>query len=309
MNTTCNTKKNNKFSLYIKQYWMLYLFLLPGFLLTLVFCYIPMLGLIISFMDYNIINEKMSTWVGLKHFIDILTLPEFNTAIINTINISFLNLLICFPAPIIFALLLNEMKNNFFKKLVQTVSYMPFFLSWIAVIGMVYSLYATYGMVNDLRVLFGGENVERIMFLAQQNLFVFNIIILSLWKSFGWSSIIYLAAITGIDPQLYEAATIDGAGKFRQCLNVTLPSILPTIVIMLILAIGNIFKDNFDLIYGLQNPFIKYEIISTVIYKQGISAGNYSVSTAFGFMQGLVGLILTLGANWLSKKVNNVALW
>jgi putative aldouronate transport system permease protein len=268
-----------------------------------------MLGLIISFMDYNIINEKMSTWVGLKHFIDILTLPEFNTAIINTINISFLNLLICFPAPIIFALLLNEMKNNFFKKLVQTVSYMPFFLSWIAVIGMVYSLYATYGMVNDLRVLFGGENVERIMFLAQQNLFVFNIIILSLWKSFGWSSIIYLAAITGIDPQLYEAATIDGAGKFRQCLNVTLPSILPTIVIMLILAIGNIFKDNFDLIYGLQNPFIKYEIISTVIYKQGISAGNYSVSTAFGFMQGLVGLILTLGANWLSKKVNNVALW
>lgn len=293
---------------YFKRHWMLYLFLLPGMLLVFIFNYIPLPGLYISFLDYDYLLGFKSSFVGFQNFIEIFKIPEFSQSIINTLQISVLNLIIVFPIPIIFALMLNEISKGFFKRFVQTVSYLPHFLSWIAVIGITTSVLGSYGIVNDIRVAIWGEGVERTLYLTKQELFVPIVIILNIWKTLGWNSIIYLAAISGIDASLYEAAIIDGAGKFKQCIHITIPSILPTIVILFVLQIGRLFQSNFELIYGLQNVFINYEVISTMIYKQGITQGNYAISTAFGFMQGLIGMALVLLSNWVSKKVNNISI-
>ncbi len=293
-----------------KKYIPLYLMLLPGMISVFVFSYCTLPGLLMAFKDYNMFKGILgSPWVGFEHFKDIFTLPEFSGSIVNTIIISILNQLAGQPAPIIFALLLNEMRAQKYKRVVQTISYLPHFLSTIAVIGMAHALFSTYGIVNDMRVALFGEGTERIKFLAEQWFFIPNIVGTGLWKGFGWSSIIYLSAISGIDPELYEAASVDGANRFRQCIHITLPSILPTFVMIFIMGIGNLLRDSFDLIYGLQNAYIDYETISTTVYKQGIVAGNYSLSTALGLFQGVVGLILVLTANKISKKVNNVALW
>lgn len=301
--------KRVKLSLSVRKDLFLYLLLLPAMLLTLIFAYLPMPGVIISFMDYDIFQGFSSPWVGWANFKELFSLPMFTKATFNTVYLSFLNLVIIFPAPILFALLLNEVKNTGIKRVVQTVSYLPHFLSWIAVIGMAQSVYSTYGIINDLRVAVMGEGTERIRYLADQGFLVPNIVILNLWKNVGWSSIIYLAAITGIDSELYEAAWVDGANRLQQCLHITIPCILPTAVMLFLLQIGNIFKDNFDLIYGLQNAYIDFETISTVVYKQGIQSGDYANSTAIGLFQGGIGFFLVVIANWLSKKVNDVALW
>lgn len=294
----------------VKKNPLRYALLMPALLLTVYFSYVPMGGALISFMEYDIFGGFFgSPWVGFENFRKIFSTPMFSQSIANTIYLSMLNLIITQPIPIIFALLLNEIKAAKFKKLVQTFSYLPHFLSYIAVIGMAHSVFSSYGIVNDIRVAFLGENAERINFLASQAFFVPNVIILTVWKGFGWASIIYLAAITGIDPQLYEAANVDGANRFKQCLHITIPSILPTAVMIFIIQIGNVFKDNFDLIYGLQNPFIDYETISTVVYKQGITAGDYSMASALGLFQGVLGFILVAIANKFSKKINDVALW
>ena len=296
-----------KLSLAFKKNIFLYALILPLLALTFYFSYLPMPGVIISFMEYDIFKGFASPWVGFENFKELFNLPLFTKASVNTIYLSFLNLVIVFPMPIIFALLLNEIKLKTYKRVVQTVSYLPHFLSWIAIIGMAHSVYSTYGIINDLRVMILGEEAERLRFLASQDFFIPNVIILSLWKGVGWSSIIYLAAISGIDPQLYEAAHVDGANRLRQCIHITIPCILPTAVMLFILQIGNIFKDNFDLIYGLQNAFIDFETVSTVVYKQGITSGNYSMATAIGLFQGVVGFILVVLANTFSKKVNDVA--
>lgn len=302
-------KGKRQTSLLFKKNVFLYVLLLPALVMTFYFNYLPMPGVIISFMEYDIFKGFKSPWIGWGNFKELFSLPLFTKASVNTIYLSFLNLVIVFPMPIIFALLLNEIKCGAYKRVVQTVSYLPHFLSWIAVIGMAHSVYSTYGIINDLRVMVLGETAERIRFLASQDFFVPNVIILSLWKGVGWSSIIYLAAIAGIDPQLYEAAHVDGANRFKQCLYITIPSIMPTAVMLFILQIGSIFKDNFDLIYGLQNAFIDFETISTVVYKQGITAGDYSMATAIGLFQGAIGFVLVVLANYFSKKVNDVALW
>lgn len=302
------TKK--KRSLSWKRDLSLYLMIAPAALLIFYFAYVPMPGLVMSFMDYDLFSGFFgSPWVGFKHFKELFQLPLFTKSLVNTVTLSFLNVVIVAPAPVIFALLLNEIKFTPFKKTVQTVSYLPHFISWIAVIGMANTVYSTYGIINDIRVAILGEGAERIRFLASQGFLIPNVVILTLWKGVGWSSIIYLAAISGIDSQLYEAAEVDGANRFQQCINITVPSILPTAVMLLVLQIGNVFRDNFDLIYGLQNPYIDYETISTVVFKQGIQAGNYSMSTAIGFFQGGVGFLLVVIANKLSKKINDVALW
>lgn len=288
----------------------LYLILLPTILLTLFFKYIPMPGILMSFMKYDVfLGFFKSPWVGLDNFAEIFTVPAISSSIANTLKLSILNLLISFPLPIMFALLLNEIRCTAFKRVVQTVSYLPHFLSWVAAIGMAYSIYSVDGIINDLRVMLMGEGTERIRFLASQSFFVPNILIITIWKTIGWSSIVFLSAIVGIDTELYEAANIDGANRFKQCIHITIPSIMPTAVMIFILNIGGILTDNFDLIYGLQNPFIDFETISTVIYKQGIAGGNYSVATALGLFQNGIGFLLVVGANWLSKKVNDVALW
>lgn len=300
-------KLTEKKKMKLPKNFSLYMFLVPGILLTVLFSYAAMPGLLIGFMDYNYFLGFKSPWVGLSNIVQILTTPDLNAAIVNTLILSVINLTIVFPLPIIFALMLNELKNGLFKRFTQTVSYLPYFLSTISIIGIATSTFSEYGIINDIKLLFN-PNAERTLYLTIQNLFVPNITALTVWQTLGWSSIIYLSTISGIDPTLYEAAAIDGAGKFKQCIHITIPSILPTVVLLFILQIGNLFKSNFDLIYGLQNPFINFEVISTVIYKQGITNGNYSISTAFGFIEGFISLILIFVANFISKKINDISI-
>ncbi|MBQ8588716.1 MAG: sugar ABC transporter permease [Clostridia bacterium] len=293
---------------YFNKHKETYMFLIPGLILVILFCYIPLAGLSVAFLDYNVFKGMASPFVGLENFKSIFTMPEFTQSIWNTALLGCLNVLIKFPTPILFALLLNELKNGMFKRVTQTVSYLPHFISTIAVVGLASSLFSNYGIVNDLRLAFMGEETERVLFLTLQDWFVPMNVGLTVWKNLGWSAVIYLATISGIDPGLYEAAIIDGAGRFKQCIHITIPSILGTVIILLILEIGNLFRSNFDMIYGLQNAFIDFEVISTVVYKQGITQGNYSIATALSLMEGLMSLVLVLGTNYFSKKVNETSI-
>lgn len=293
----------------LKQNKMTYLFLLPGIILTFIFCYIPLPGLYMAFVDYDPFDGIWgSAFVGLENIKTIIEMPELTRAIFNTLKLSLLNLVFVFPLPLAFALMLNEVKNRAFKRVTQTVSYLPHFLSTIAVVGIATTIYSSSGIINDIRASLLGEGTEPILFLGIQKFFVPNILILSIWQELGWSSIIYLSAISGIDPALYEAAIIDGAGKWKQCWHITLPNLSVTVILLFILQIGNLLNSNFDLIYGLQNVFIDFEVISTVIYKQGITQGHYSIATAFSFMSGVISLVLILGANAVSKKINGTSL-
>lgn len=293
---------------YFNKHKETYMFLVPGLILVILFCYIPLAGLSVAFLDYNVFKGMASPFVGFENFKNIFTMPEFTRAIWNTALLGILNVVVKFPMPILFALMLNELKNGLFKRFTQTVSYLPHFISTIAVVGLASSMFSTYGIVNDIRVALGGEGTERLLFLTFQDWFVPMNVGLTIWKTIGWSAVIYLATISGIDPGLYEAAIIDGAGRFKQCIHITIPSILGTVVILLILEIGNLFRSNFDMIYGLQNAFIDFEVISTVVYKQGIEAGDYSTSTALSLMEGVMSLILVLGTNYFSKKVNDTSI-
>ena len=300
--------RRKKLAVEINKNKFIYLLLAPAVILSLIFWYAPMGGLKMAFQDYNIYQPSMSEWVGLKNFKYILQNKETIMAIANTFTISLLNLAICVPAPIIFALMLNEVDNKYFKKVTQTLSYLPHFLSWISVIGIVSTLYAKTGIVNDIIVMLFGED-KRSLIMANQNFFVPNVIILNLWKGIGWSSIVYLAAISGVDSSLYEAARIDGAGRFRQTWSITIPTILPTVIIMLIWKCGTLFNDNFELIYGLQNPYIDFDVVQTVVYKRGIAGGDYQVSTAFGLFQGLVNIVILIIVNQIAKKATETSVF
>jgi len=306
------SKQNSKWDNTLKtlnRQKLLFVLIAPAIVLTIIFSYIPMVGIKMAFQDYNIYMPEASEWIGFKNFIDIFTIKEFTDGIKNTVIISLLNLLICFPAGIVFALLLNEIKNTVYKKVIQTVSYLPHFLSWISVIGIVTSLFSEYGIINDLLVTLTGGAHERTMYLAEQWFFIPNVIILSLWKGVGWGSIVFLAAITGIDQSLYEAAKVDGASRLRQVWSITIPGILPTIMIMLLWQLARLFGDNFELIYGLQNPFVNVEVIGTIVYKNGIAGGNYQMTTAFGLMQGVVNFAFLMIANYISKKGTDVGIF
>jgi putative aldouronate transport system permease protein len=292
----------------IKRDAPFYLMLAPALVWIFIFQYVPIPGIMMAFKDYDIIKGIWaSPWAGMKHIANIVRIPALREAVTNTVWLNAAALAICFAAPIVFALLLNEIRHSLFKRFVQTLSYLPHFLSWISVIAICYSIFASDGIVNDIRVFFGAS--ERVMFLAKSSLFVPNYIMLTLWKGVGWSSIIYIAAIAGVDAELYQAATIDGATRFEQAVHITLPGIAPTVVIMLIMNIGGLFGSNFELVYGLQNAFVNFEVISTVLFKSGIQQGNYSMATAVGLCQGVIALLLTAAANKISKAVSEVALW
>lgn len=285
----------------------LYVMLLPAVVVTICFAYVPMYGLLMAFQDYNAFEGIAgSDWVGLENFKNIFTQSRFRGAVWNTLKISLLSLVIGFPAPIILALLLNELRNGWFKKAVQTVSYLPHFLSWISVVGLVNLLFGRDGFINDLRMLFGANG--RIVYLAQQNLFIWFLIGVGMWKETGWGTIIHLANLSSISPELYEAAGIDGATRLQKTFYITLPHMLPTVMILLIFKMGGLFASNFELIYGLQNPYIDFDVISTIIYETGIAGGNYSMSTAIGFAEGLIALLLVLLSNRFSKKVSGAGI-
>ena len=295
-----------------RRYLPVYLILLPSLVLIFIFMYIPMGGLITAFKDFSIFKGFWkSPWAanyGLANFQKVFANQELLASVGSTVYLSLLNLLVSFPTPILLALSINELKRPRFKKTVQTISYMPHFLSWISVIGLATAVFSEYGTINDLMNLIWGEDRKRILYLSQQQNFVPIMVLLNLWKTIGWNSIIYIAAITAIDPQLYEAAMVDGAGRWAQTCHITLPGISTTIILLFVMNIGSVMSSNFDLVFGLQNPFINFDTIDTVIYKYGLKSGNYSVSTALGLVRGLIALALTLGVNQISKKVNDVSI-
>ncbi len=286
-----------------------YLIVLPVVVFYILFHYKPMYGLIIAFKNYSPAKGIMgSSWAGFKHFEDFLTNPYFWRLMRNTLTISLSNLIFSFPAPIILALLLNEIKNKAFLRGSQMIMYIPHFISLVVICGMIINFTDIDGVINDLLNVFG---IERKAYLNYPQYFVPIYVISDIWQGIGWNSIIYMAALTGIDTSLYEAATIDGAGRWKQTLHVTIPGILPTIIIMLLMRIGNLLSVGYEKVILLYNP-LTYEtadIISTYVYRKGLLEQNYSFSTAVGLFNSIISFILLIAANTLSKRCGEGSLW
>ncbi|MEX1030324.1 MAG: ABC transporter permease subunit [Paenibacillaceae bacterium] len=301
-------KKNLSKELIKNKY--LYLFLLPAFLWFIIFYYVPIYGVTIAFKDYSLTKGILgSSWVGFDHFERMFKSPEFVRVFRNTIVIAFLKLLFVYTSGIFLALALSELFHDKFKKIVQSITYLPHFLSWV-IIGsiMVELLSPSSGLVNYIIMAFGGKPIY---FLAETNWFIPILILSDVWQSIGWGSIIYLAAIAGVDPQMYEAATVDGAGRFMKLWHVTLPSIANVIIIMMIFNIGNMMNAGFDQIFNLYNPAV-YEvadIIDTYVYRVGLVQMNFSFSTAVGLFKNAIGLILVLIVNRLANRFGQTGLW
>jgi putative aldouronate transport system permease protein len=296
-------KKRQKIIAGLKTNKFLYLMILPGLLYFIIFKYLPMAGLIIAFQDYQpFLGILGSPWAGLKHFIRLFTEPTFFMLLKNTLILFALNLVIFFPLPIIVALMLNEVKNRYFKAGIQTIIYIPHFMSWVIIVSISFIfLNVDGGIINEFLAVIG---MEKISFLTApdwtRTIYIAQII----WKELGWSTIIYLAAITAVDTQLYEAAEMDGAGRLRKTWHVTLPAIRPVIITLLILKIGSTLDLGFEHMYLLLNSLNRSvaEIFDTYIYTAGLKNGQLSFSTAVGLFKGLVGLILVILANKLAKK-------
>lgn len=286
-----------------------YVLVIPVLLFYILFCYKPMYGVIIAFFDYRPARGIFgSDFVGLENFINFLTGRYFFRTLRNTLLLSLGNLIFCFPAAIILALMLNEVKNMRFKKLTQTITYLPHFISSVVICGMILQFVQSDGLINDFIAFLGGK---RIPMLQHPEYFRPIYIISDIWQQIGWSSIIYLAALAAVDQQLYEAAKIDGAGKWKQMIHVTIPGILPTIMIQLILKIGGLMSVGYEKVLNLYNPSI-YEtadIISTYTYRVGIGQQDWSYSTAIGLFNSVVNCILIVLANKISKRVTENSLW
>ncbi|SFS92468.1 sugar ABC transporter permease [Paenibacillus sp. 453mf] len=286
-----------------KNKWI-YVMLLPGILYFLIFKYLPMYGLIISFQDYKPFKGILgSEWVGFEHFARLFNEPDFLNILTNTLILFGLNLLFYFPVPIILALMLNEVRNSFFKKTFQTLVYLPHFMSWVIIVSIGYvMLTMDGGIVNELLVYFG---FEKINFLLSTEWFRPTYIIQVIWREAGWGTIVYLAAIASVDPQLYEAAKMDGANRLRQIWHITLPAIRSVIIILLILKIGDVLELGFEHVYLLLNSMNREvaEIIDTYVYTAAMKQGQFSYSTAIGFFKSFVGLVLVMIANKLAKKM------
>ena len=306
-------KSSMSFGAYIRRYWQLYLLLLLPMLYLLIFKYIPMIYIQIAFKKYSIVQSvwkmPLAANHGFQYFIQAFADRDFRNALRNTVVLNLLDLVIGFPIPIIFAIVLNELPFQRFKKFTQTVAYMPHFLSWVIIYGLALQLFApSTGLINVILNNMGRESVP---FLNDSAHWVATYIFLGVWQSFGWNSIVYLAAIVGINRDLYEAAAVDGAGRFQRIWHITLPGIKPTIVILLIMAIGNIVGSNFDRPYALQNNLVMdwANVIATYVYRRGIKGLQFSLTTAVGFFQSVVGVFFLLGANWLSCKLGERGLW
>lgn len=295
---------------YFARHWPIYSMIVPGLLFFVVFKYIPLAGSIIAFQDYNVFDGVFgSKFVGMKHFDNLFAYPEFYRVFKNTLLISFYQLLFGFPAPIALALLLNEVRKMVFKRTLQTVLYLPHFISWVIVGGLVINfLSPSTGLLNDVIKWFG---VEPVFFMQEPDYFRSIVVISSIWKEVGWGTIIYLAAIAGINPDLYEAAEVDGAGKWRQTISITIPSILPTIMVMLLLRIGNILDLGFEQIYTLLNPLVTEtgEVFDTYIYRVGLLGAQYSYTTAIGLFKSVIGFVLLIGANFISRRTTGNSIY
>ncbi len=276
---------------------------LPGILHFIVFKYIPMIGNFIVFQDYNIFRGVLhSPWVGLKHFRKMFTYPEFYRILRNTIVISLYSVIFGFPAPLILTLLLNELVNLRFKRTVQTLIYLPHFLSWVIIGGIFLRLLDLHGIFNQALGAFG---MEPVAFIYEPRYFRMILVGVGIWKEVGWGTIIYLAAVTAINPTLYEAATVDGAGRWRRMWHITLPCLLPTIIILFLLRIGRVLDSNVEQVLIFLNPLVRDvgEVINTYIYRVGLLGARFSYTTAIGLFKAVVGITMVVGLNSVSKRL------
>lgn len=293
----------------IWKYRQLYLLILPAIVYFILFAYIPFYGLQIAFKDFKVFRGIWdSPWVGWDNFDVLFSSPKFPELLRNTLLISAYRLIFGFPIPILFALLLNEARKLWFKRAVQTVTYFPHFLSWVVMAGIVVNLLGPAGIVNTLLQDIG---INRINFLTNPDLFRTNVVATGIMKDFGWGAIIYLAALSGIDPQLYEAARIDGAGKLRQIRDVTLPGLRPVMAVVLVLSLGTFLEAGFDQIFVLLNgaTLETGDIIDTYVYRVGLLDAQFEIATATGLFKGVVGLVMIVSANTVLRKFGERSIW
>lgn len=303
----------NKTLNYLKRYWTLYLLLILPITYFIIFKYIPMTYIQIAFKEYSIVQSPWEMpWAdnfGFEYFIKAFSNRDFLLALRNTIMLNFLDLIVGFPAPIILALLLNELPYPRYKRFTQTVAYLPHFLSWIIISGLAKQLFTpTTGLVNIVLNRLGFESVP---FLNDPTHWVWTYVFLGVWQSVGWNTIVYLAALTSINPELYEAASIDGAGRFRKMWHITLPGLRPTIITLLILNLGRILGSEFDRPYALSNNLVTdvSSVISTYVYIHGIKGLQFSLTTAVGIFQSVVCVIFLFAANSLAKRFGERGIW
>ncbi len=306
-----NIKIKNKKSIgyYIKRDYILYLLLLFPMTYIFIFKYASLYGVLMAFQDYNIFEGiGGSKWVGLDVFKYIFQQDSFFRALRNTLVLNFMDLVAGFPAPIILAILLNELRNVKFKKITQTILYLPHFLSWVIIGGMVTLIFSSTGMANTLLANLG---FERIQFLSDKTNWLILYVIIGIWQNVGWGTIIYLAAITGVDKELYEAAEVDGCNRLGRIWHITLPGIKPTIVMLLILQIGRMVSIGFDRPFVIGNSLVSEysDVISTFVYRVGIGSGDFSQATAVGLFQSVVGVVLLLAANYITEKLGEQGIW
>ncbi len=303
-------KKKRNFFQNMVAYKSFYLMLIPGLLFFLIFHYGPMYGLAIAFQDfYPLKGIRGSKFVGLKHFKALFSNPFFLSVLKNTLVISFYKLLFCFPAPIFLCLVLNEVKNPLFKKISQSISYLPHFLSWIVVSGIfIEFLSPSRGPINFILQKMG---VSPIFFIADPKWFRTVLVVSDLWKTIGWGSIVYLAAVTNIDPCLYEAAEMDGAGRIKRIIHVTFPALVPIFTVMFIMQSGKILNDAFEQVYNFLTPstYGVGDVISTFVYRMGIQNMQYSFTTAVDLFKNVISFALVVLTNKISKKTSEYSLW
>jgi putative aldouronate transport system permease protein len=306
-----NIKVNRKNSIVhsLKKDSLLYFLLLLPIAYIIIFKYAPIYGVLMAFQDYNIFEGiSGSEWVGLDVFKFIFEQNSFYRALKNTLVLNFLDLIVGFPAPIILAVLLNELRHVRFKKATQTILYLPHFLSWIIIGGMAYLIFSSGGMANSFLSSLGFAKIE---FLSQKTNWLIMYLAIGIWQSAGWGTILYLAAITGINKELYEAADMDGCNRLRKIWHITLPGIKPTIIILLILQIGRMLSIGFDRPFVLGNSLVSEysDVISTFVYRIGIGSGDFSQATAVGLFQSVVGLVFLVTANFIAKKIGEQGIW
>ncbi|XEC97553.1 ABC transporter permease [Paenibacillus tarimensis] len=298
----------NPYLVNIRKHWMLYVMILPGIVFYILFKYVPLAGSIIAFQNYQIFNGILnSPWAGLDNFRFLFSYQDFYQVLRNTALIALYQLVFGFPAPVILALLFNEVRLYMAKRTLQSLFYLPHFLSWVVVGGIVFELLAAQGIVNVIR---GWLGLEAVLFMQEERYFRTIVVLSGIWKEVGWGTIIYLAAIAGVNPNLYEAAVVDGAGRFKQIVHITLPAMLPTILVLFLLNIGNFLELGFDQIYNLLTPmtYSVGDIIETYVYRAGVLQGQYSLTTAIGLFQSVIGFTLLWIFNRMARKTEQ-GLW
>ena len=304
-----------RFFRYVRRHPMMYLMLIPGLFFLFIYKFAPLYGILIAFKDYNIFAGSnpidaiaKSPWVGFANFERLFKSSEFIKVLVNTLIINGMKILFLFPIPIIWAILLNEIRNKAFRKLSQTAIYVPYFFSWVVVFGIFYSLFGSYGVVNNVIAALGHA---RIKFFTDTGIFRWLLVFTEGWKEIGYNTVIYLAAITGIDIALYEAVSVDGANKWKQIWHVTMPGLLPTIVLMFILKVGYILDTGFEQVLVFYNPAVYdvADIIQTYVYRLGMGQMDFPLSTALGLFNSVVAFVLIVSANMISKKLIHRSIW